>query len=51
LKNTKITLEQTRELSKIWHHREERLELSLNSQLFIRKEGEKLLKLLEKESH
>jgi len=51
LKNTKITLEQTRELSKIWHHREERLELSLNSQLAILKEGEELLKLLERESH
>jgi hypothetical protein len=51
LKNTKITLEQTRELSKIWDHREERLELSLISQVAIRKEGEELLKLLEKESH
>ncbi|MFM1930278.1 MAG: hypothetical protein RL387_1606 [Bacteroidota bacterium] len=51
LKNTKITLDQTRELSKIWHHREERLELSLNSQIAIREEGEQLLKLLEKDHH
>jgi len=39
------------ELSKIWLHREERLEVSLVSQLGIRKEGEQLLKLLEGETH
>jgi hypothetical protein len=51
LRNTKLTIDQIRELSKIWYHREERLEVSLVSQLGIRKEGEELLKLLEKESH
>ena len=51
LRNKKLTIDQIRELSKIWYHREERLEVSLVSQLGIRKEGEDLLKLLEKESH
>ena len=49
LEKSKLTIEQIRELSKIWYHREERLEVSLVSQLGIRKEGEQLLKLLEGE--
>ncbi len=51
LKNTKLNIQQIRELSSIFYHREERLEVSLVSQLGIRKEGEQLLKLLESESH
>ena len=51
LKNYKLTKEQMQELSKIWLHREERLEVSLVSQLGIRKEGEQLLQLLEKSNH
>lgn len=47
LEDTKLTIDQIRELSKLWIHREERLELSLISQLALRKEGEKLLDLLE----
>ena len=51
LNSTKLTKQQIRELSKIWYHREERLEVSLVSQLALRKEGEQLLKLLEEEQH
>lgn len=47
LANTHISIEQIRLLSKIWDHREERLEVSLVSQLALRKEGEVLLHLLE----
>jgi hypothetical protein len=47
LEDTKLSIDQIRELSKLWIHREERLELSLISQLALRKEGEKLLELLE----
>jgi hypothetical protein len=47
LEQTKLSIEQIRELSKLWFHREERLELSLISQLALRKEGVKLLQLLE----
>ena len=49
LQNTKLSIEQIKELSSIFYHREERLEVSLVSQLNIKKEGEQLLKLLEEE--
>ena len=51
LKNTKLSIDQIRDLSSIFYHREERLEVSLASQLGIRKEGEQLLKLLEQDHH
>jgi hypothetical protein len=47
LEDTKLSMDQIRELSKLWAHREERLELSLISQLALRKEGIQLLQLLE----
>lgn len=49
LQNTKLRVDQIRELSSIFYHREERIEVSLASQLAIREEGEQLLKLLEQE--
>ena len=51
LHNTKLSVDQIRELSSIFYHREERIEVSLASQLGIRKEGEQLLKLLEEEHY
>jgi len=51
LQNTKLSIDQIRELSSIFYHREERLEVSLVSQLSIKKEGEQLLKLLEEEHY
>jgi hypothetical protein len=47
LEDTKLSIDQIRDLSKLWIHREERLELSLMSQLGLKKEGIKLLQLLE----
>ena len=47
LAETKLSIDQIRDLSKLWFHREERLELSLISQLALKKEGIKLLQLLE----
>lgn len=47
LKNYKLKIDQIRELSKIWHHREERVEVSLVSQLGLREEGKQLLTVLE----
>lgn len=47
LQDTKLSIDQIRELSELWIHREERLELSLISQIGLREEGKKLLQLLE----
>ncbi len=47
LAETKLSIDQIRDLSKLWFHREERLELSLISQIGLKKEGIKLLQLLE----
>jgi hypothetical protein len=47
LQDTKLSIAQIRELSQLWIHREERLELSLISQIGLRVEGKKLLQLLE----
>jgi len=47
LGNTHLTIDQIRDLSKIWFHRNERLQTSLMSQLGLRKEGKQLIELLE----
>jgi hypothetical protein len=43
----KLSIDQIRELSKIWFHRNERLQTSLISQIGLREESKKLLQLLE----
>jgi hypothetical protein len=47
LQDTKLSINQIRELSKIWFHRNERLQTSLMSQLGLREEGKQLITLLE----
>jgi len=47
LDNTKLSIDQIRELSKIWFHRNERLQTSLMSQLGLRAESKQLIVLLE----
>ena len=47
LDKTKLSISQIRELSKIWFHRNERLQTSLISQLGLREESKKLIELLE----
>ncbi len=47
ISETKLSIDQIRELSKIWFHRNERLQTSLLSQFGLREEGKHLLQLLE----
>jgi hypothetical protein len=47
LQETKLSIDQIRTLSKIWFHRNERLQTSLISQLALREESKKLIELLE----
>ena len=47
LSNTKLPKEKIRHLAAIWHHRAERLQVSLMSQIALRKEGDILLHHLE----
>jgi anion-transporting ArsA/GET3 family ATPase len=50
LQDTKLSINQIRELSKIWFHRNERLQTSLISQLGLRVEGKHLIALLEEKN-
>ena len=47
LQETKLTIDQIRELSKIWFHRNERLQTSLMSQIGLREESKQLIEVLE----
>jgi hypothetical protein len=47
LQDTKLSISQIRDLSKIWFHRNERLQTSLRSQIGLREESKILIELLE----
>ncbi len=47
LQNEKLSISQIRDLSKIWFHRNERLQTSLISQIALREESKKLIEVLD----
>ena len=48
LENTKLTNEQIKALSKVWHFRQERISVGLRFQIKLQEQGKELLSLIEK---